>query len=35
MNNKPEQIKDNWNKLNKIVQENFDTEQSNNIRLLF
>ena len=32
---KPEQIQENWNELNKIVRTNFDTEQSNNIRLLF
>ena len=35
MNNKPEQIKDNWDKLNKIIRETFEGEQCNNIRLLF
>tara|TARA_Y100001970_G_scaffold280974_1_gene390838 strand:+ start:2740 stop:3474 length:735 start_codon:yes stop_codon:yes gene_type:complete len=35
MNNKPEQIKSNWDKLNKIVNETFDGEQCNNIKLLF
>ena len=35
MNNKPEIIKDNWNKINEIVKTNFDSEQANNIRLMF
>ena len=35
MNNKSEIIKSNWDKLNSIVRENFESEQSNNIRLLF
>tara|TARA_Y100001973_G_C5147018_1_gene305961 strand:- start:215 stop:955 length:741 start_codon:yes stop_codon:yes gene_type:complete len=35
MNNKPEIIKDNWNKLNEIVKTNFESEQANNIRLMF
>ena len=35
MNNKPEQVKENWDKLNDLVMTNFDKEQTNNIRLMF
>ena len=35
MNNKPEQIKHNWDKLNKIVEDNFEGDNLQNIKNLF
>ena len=35
MNNKPEQIKSNWDKLQKIIEDNFEDDNLQNIINLF
>ena len=35
MNNKPETIKSNWDKLNKIVEDNFEGDNLQNIKNMF